>query len=432
MLMNPTTGAALEEAACAHFLPYLTSTEDFDSFETSVAGGMRSFAAKCVARSVEAFDASLREHVPRGWALHEVAERTIVTMVGEVTYRRSVYLDRCGRRRTWADELLGIPKRSRLSACAFLWVARHAAELSYRKTADEFERETGARISHVTVMNCVREEGRLLKSAPPAGGGISSEAAFVEVDGLWIHLQEHAHRGEALPRQLYEQARRTQSFELKMACCYCGKREVSPGRLERGNLSVTVADEEPDAFWERVAVAGSLDPFHVLKYVDRAFPEGKSRDWATSLAYRGKGKRLSEMASRIAACMPPGKRRDKVERLASYAAANAADIRLPRTSLGTMEGTNFHVGAVRCKNNATSWSRKGAEAMCLVRAALLTGRPLVAPDKGQLFTEREKGAERAFLGKFGASSIPEACGRGREATVHRLGKMPAISLARRS
>ena len=32
----------------------------------------------------------------------------------------------------------------------------------------------------------------------------------------------------------------------------------------------------------------------------------------------------------------------------------------------------------------------------------------------------------------GASSIPEACGRGREATVHRLGKMPAISLARRS
>lgn len=29
--MNPTTGAALEEAACAHFLPYLTSTEDFYS-----------------------------------------------------------------------------------------------------------------------------------------------------------------------------------------------------------------------------------------------------------------------------------------------------------------------------------------------------------------------------------------------------------------
>lgn len=70
--------------------------------------------------------------------------------------------------------------------------------------------------------------------------------------------------------------------------------------------------------------------------------------------------------------------------------------------------------------------------MYLVRAALLTGRPLAAPDKGQLFTERKKGAERAFLGRFGASSIPEACGHGREVPVHRLGKMPAIGLSRRS
>lgn len=285
------------------------------------------------------------------------------------------------------------------------------------------------------------------------------------------HLQGHAHRGEALPRQLYEQARRTQSFELKMACCYCGKREVSPGRLERGNLSVTVADEEPGAFWERVAVqlgadyelsdvrelwvghdgaawcsadrspppcregvavAGSLDPFHVLKYVDRAFPEGKSRDWATSLAYRGKGKRLSEMASRIAACMPPGKRRDKVERLASYAAANAAAYASPgprwarwraptSTSAPCAARTTRRRGQGRaprrCAWSGQRCSREGRSSR---------------PDKGQLFTEREKGAERAFLGKFGASSIPEACGRGREATVHRLGKMPAISLARRS
>ena len=37
-----------------------------------------------------------------------------------------------------AFELLGIPPRARLSACAFLWVASHAAELSYRKTAAEF------------------------------------------------------------------------------------------------------------------------------------------------------------------------------------------------------------------------------------------------------------------------------------------------------
>lgn len=259
MLRNPTTGPALAEAASAHFLPELMATEDFDSFEASVATGIRSLAARCVARSVEAFDASLRSSLPAGWTLHEVVARTIVTLVGEVTYRRSIYLDRFGRRRAWADELLGIPKRSRLSANAFLWVVRRAAEVSYRKTAAAFEEATGCRISHVTVMNCVRAEGGLLKATPPEGPKISSEAAFVEVDGLWVHLQSPEHREAALPRQLYEQARETRSFELKMSCLYCGKREAAPGRLERGNLSVVVADDDPDGFWGRVAAQLAAD-----------------------------------------------------------------------------------------------------------------------------------------------------------------------------
>ncbi len=470
MLTNATMRGALEGAAVDYFLPELLATEDFDSFEEAVAGGARSLAAACVRRSIEAFDAMLRTQLPRGWSLHEVAGRTIVTLVGAVTYRRSVYLDRFGRRRAWADELLGIPKRSRLSAGAFLWVVRRAAEVSYRKTAAAFEEATGERISHVTVMNCVREEGRLLKSAPPAGGRISADTAFLEVDGLWVHLQSESHREEALPRFLYEQARKTASFELKMACSYCGKREVSPGRFERGNLSVVVADEDPDAFWERVssqlaadyelsdvsglqvghdgakwcgadriaaampanvAVEGSLDPFHVVKYVRRAYPEGPLRDWAVRLACRGKGKRLAEMAQRVSSAMAPGKRRDRVLELASYASANAADIRFPKASMGTMEGTNFHVGARRCKNNATSWSRAGAEAMCLVRAAILTGRDLIKPDKGQLFTAREAEAERGFLSKVGASKVPLTCGRGREVRSHSIPKSASISLARR-
>ena len=73
------------------FLPELLATEDFDSFEAAVAGGVRSLAAACVRRSIEAFDAALRSQLPRGWSLHEVAERTLITLVGAVTHRRSVY-----------------------------------------------------------------------------------------------------------------------------------------------------------------------------------------------------------------------------------------------------------------------------------------------------------------------------------------------------
>lgn len=471
LITNTSTGNALAQAAAGFFLPELIRTEDFDRFETIVADGMRSIAAECIQLSLEAFDASLREHLPSQWTLHEVAQRTLVTLVGTVTYRRSVYLDEYGRRRAWADELLGIPKRRRLSAGAFLWIVRQAAESSYRKTARRFEETTGERVSHVTVMNCVREEGRLLKCAPPAGGAISSETAFVEVDGLHLHLQSPEHRKEALPRFLYEQARKTVSFELKMAAIYCGKRQVAPGRTERGNLSVVAADDPPDAFWERIeaqleadydaddlvevhvghdgaqwcgpgrlsgllpqgiSVTGSLDPFHVMKYIQRAFPEGPAREWAVNLACRGKGGRLARMASRIASGMAPCRRREKVRELASYTASNADEIRFPRLSMGTMEGTVFHVGARRCKNNATSWSRAGAEAMCLVRAALLTGKELLRPDKGQLFTQGEKRAKEKHLEGISAATVPEVAGHGYEVATHGIGKAAAISLARRS
>lgn len=57
---------------------------------------------------------------------------------------------------------------------------------------------------------------------------------------------------------------------------------------------------------------------------------------------------------------------------------NADCVVFPKESMGTMEGANAHVGAARMKGRGMSWSRKGAEAMCLVRCALAEGRPLVA------------------------------------------------------
>lgn len=46
--------------------------------------------------------------------------------------------------------------------------------------------------------------------------------------------------------------------------------------------------------------------------------------------------------------------------------------------------------------------------------------------------KREHAAEERFLAGFGASSIPQACGRGYEPRVCHLAKTPAISPSRRS
>ena len=133
------------DAAAECFYAELVKTEDFGAFEALVAADMRSIAAGVLRRCIERFDAELVGNMPRGWSVHERAARTLVTLVGEVAFVRTVFRDEFGRRRALADELLSIPQRARVSPCCFLWIAAHASELSFRKTAAEFEALTSVR-----------------------------------------------------------------------------------------------------------------------------------------------------------------------------------------------------------------------------------------------------------------------------------------------
>ena len=466
------------DAAADCFYGELLKVEDFEAFELLVACDARAIGAMALRKCLERFDADLRGNMPAGWSVRERASRTLVTLLGAVTFSRTVFTDQFGRRRALLDELLGIPPRARLSACAFLWIAAHASELSYRKTAADFLALTSAAVSHVTVMNVVRREGALLKAsgAEFARGGAlrtSQEVLFVESDGLHVHLQEHEHREKALPRFLYEQARKTKSFELEIAALYAGKAKVAPGRYERGGLCLTCADEDADGFWERawrmlcenyeegdvrrIAVGGdgagwcgperveakaaagcavdyTLDFFHIMKKVAKASPDEESakRQWAVNLAVRGKAAQLARMCGRIAQKMRPGSARDKVADLGAYVANHAGGVRPPRRELGTMEGTNAHVGAARLKGRGRSWSRAGAEAMCLIRCAIMTRRSLLAPPARAWFTERELAAAEAALPRS-AAEVPATSGRGREEMrpCRPLTKNVTIPLSRR-
>lgn len=444
-MRNPTTAAA---ALADLFAPVLAATEDLDSFEGALSSGIRALAASAMAASMERFDRSLRRQVPPGWRPHEVAPRTLVTLVGEVAYRRTVYVDAHGCRRAWADELLGIRPRARLSACAFLWLARRSAEVSYRKAAAQFEAMSGARVSHVTAMRCAREEGRLLLAAEPEGPRLSCEGVRVEVDGLWVALQASSHRDAALPRFLYEQARRRSSAELKVASAYAAKAPAGNGRKRRVALSLVASAEEPGAFFARVAaqMAASfdlddvrrvhygadggawcgperlasllppharilfrLDPFHVMQAICRAFPEGRAREWARHLALKGKGAALSRMAERVAA-RAAGPRGERLRCLASYARRFASAIGTRAAPMGTAESTNALIAA-RMKGRGMAWSREGAEAMCALRCAVCSGRALIAPAKGAWLTERERAARGC---SWSAACVPYASGSGWE------------------
>ena len=158
-------------------------------------------------------------------------------------------------------------------------------------------------------------------------------------------------------------------------------------------------------------------------------------DAEPSVSTRNSSKRRTSGPSRP--WSPPRKAPEgpegKIAELAAYAANHASEIRPPAHELGTIEGTNAHIGAARLKGQGRSWSRRGAEAICLIRCALATGRPLVAPAASPWFTEKQANAAASVVEKRGRRML-ETSGRGWE-PPHRaqpLGKSVMISLPRRS
>ncbi len=143
--MNSTTFAMLVAVAADYFYMALKATEDFDSFLRMVRDGMREAAAEAVAECVERFDREVASRVPRSWSLRGRPSRSVITMFGKVTYARSLYRDEHGRNRYPADEILGIPKRKRLTADVFLWLVARAARVSFRQTARDFFEVSGVK-----------------------------------------------------------------------------------------------------------------------------------------------------------------------------------------------------------------------------------------------------------------------------------------------
>ena len=202
--MDSTTFAALVAVAADYFYMTLRATEDFDSFLRTVRDGMREAAVAAVAECVERFDREVAAQLPRSWELKDRPSRTVVTMFGKVTYARSRYRDEHGRSRYPADEILGVPKRKRLTTDVFLWLVARAARASFRRTAREFAEVSGCRVSAMCAWRAVQQEGPLiaadLESAPSRN--ISQADVFAECDGIFIALQAPERRKEAIDRFL--------------------------------------------------------------------------------------------------------------------------------------------------------------------------------------------------------------------------------------
>ncbi|MDR0515014.1 MAG: UPF0236 family protein [Coriobacteriaceae bacterium] len=214
--MNDTTFCT--DALAELFYKNILETEDFSSFSQHCRVVGLILVRAAMIRSMERFDDMLMYEVPASWTLLDRRMRTVITMLGEIKYKRRSYKDEYGNTHYLLDEVLGIAPYQRFDKYAFMWVVRTASNIPYEKTARAFTDVTGCTITRQSVMRCVHKAGELL--AQGAAGG--AEALCIEYDGFWVNLQSER-KSPPRPRRTYKEQFRKKSMEFRVWVAYCGK-----------------------------------------------------------------------------------------------------------------------------------------------------------------------------------------------------------------
>jgi hypothetical protein len=258
------------------FYKNLLETEDFGRHIEYCEITGRLILRAAFIKNLARFDDELVCEVPKDWRLVGKNKRTIITMLGEVTYIRRIYKDTFNNRRRPLDEVLGIVAYRHIDKDAFLWIVACAADISFEKTARAFYERTGARITRQTVMRCVHKCGELLAEGAESKDSlpISAEALFCEFDGFWVDLQSEA-KQPARPRRTYKEQFLKKSIEMKVWVAYGGKDK------KRANRRVApfhwASDAEPEKFFSECAARTSA--VYDMSYADWVLTASDAAGW---------------------------------------------------------------------------------------------------------------------------------------------------------
>jgi len=424
---------------CSH---HLRRTEDLASAEPAILDEIYGELRLAMAQAMECFDETLASERELGWVIKDRRSRTLFTEFGEVTYVRRVYIDEYKDRRYLLDDVLDIAPRHYISANAFSIVCRFAADIPYARAAGMLCRHTGSEITASGVMGCLRKLGSILKERDhgrqrelfdeglcPKASIIAAEVS-AEADGIWVHLQRE----------------RARSVELKAFCAYQGKEDgrrlntvhhaaiCEAGAFTRQAIAKMAAhfslpdircvyfgsDGEswckavPD-FIHGPKVVASLDPWHINRMIDAAFPLRTTRarvyDYLKTSDVSGLISYLKEKATQKT------KTQDKVKALLKYISNNRSLIAVSCPSLGTQEGTNAHVYAARMKVWGGGWSRRGASDMARIRSTLFSGEELPKLHQRIQLSRQEQRRREALRAKWledVSYNVPISEGKGYE------------------
>lgn len=200
--------------------------------EEGVQGMTQGIGQEVLKRVIGMWDDRIAADVPPGWRNMGTEYRWMVSSLGELRYKRRVYMDENNNRRKPVDELLGIKRYGRMSVRVQEMGSYLASMGTYRMAASQLSWQIKTPISHSAIQRMAWEVGNRIADGEEAerqrvfehggeleGGKMEAPVLYGESDGVWISLQRERRR----------------SAEVRVGTLCTGRKQIGKDRYRLEN-----------------------------------------------------------------------------------------------------------------------------------------------------------------------------------------------------
>jgi hypothetical protein len=351
---------------------------------------------------IKEIDQQIARRIPKGWRNVGTEERWVTSSVGELRYKRRIYLDEQRHRRKPVDELLGLEEKGRMSRRVQEMGSYLASEGTYRQAANELSWLLKTPVSHSAVQRMVWQTGKRITAGEEAerlrvfesgeeinGGKVIAPVLYGESDGVWVHLQREKSRSAEVRVAIMSSGRKQigkDRFRLEKKCCLTA---VGVNSEEWQEQILRTAHLKYDLSQTKLLISGGdgnhwvrhsfdrlgvrqefiLDQFHLKKAAQRAFHNRDDSNRVVKiLRTRGFGNVRDSLQNRME--QAEGKQKEQMEDFYKYI-QNNQDVLLDLEHrdcgspafLGAIEGNVDKLVVHRMKSHGCCWRLQGLRAM---------------------------------------------------------------------
>ena len=120
---------------------FLEHLDSFTTFEETVSSLSNQMAADFIGLALTNADQLIRDSGMRkgGYTVQRKRQRTLISIVGDITFTHTLYKDQTGKSRCLLDELMHLPDRERFTAAAEAKLLNEAEAHSYQHAAESIK-----------------------------------------------------------------------------------------------------------------------------------------------------------------------------------------------------------------------------------------------------------------------------------------------------